>query len=345
MELDLFDYDLPPERIAQEPPTDRASARLMRLDRTTGATAHHVVRDLPRLLRAGDLLVLNDTAVVPAKLTLHRKSGSRIDGLFLREGEEGRWLVLLNGRGRLKEGEELLTDKVWLALRLERHMEGGQWEAAVECTAPPHTTLELLQAVGATPLPPYIRRQTPQPLDAARYQTVYANRPGAVAAPTAGLHFTRELLDELRAAGVTTAQVTLHVGLGTFEPIRETQIEQHHMHSEWFNCPADTADAVNLARAEGRRVVAVGTTSVRVMESCVADGRVIPRTGWTDLFLYPGCRLAATDAMLTNFHLPRSSLLMLVSAFAGRERILAAYAEAIREGYRFFSYGDCMLIE
>lgn len=346
MELELFDYDLPAERIAQQPLEDRASARLMRVGRDGGAIEHRKVRELPRILRSGDLLVLNETAVVPAHLELRRQTGARIEGLFLREGEAGRWLVLLNGKGRLREGESLLAPgHEDVAVLLERRVERGQWEVTVRGGCDDETTFALLARIGTTPLPPYIRREQPRDEDVARYQTVFARAPGAVAAPTAGLHFTGQLLGELRDAGIETAKVTLHVGLGTFEPVRAEQVEQHRMHSEWFECPPAAADAVNAARDAGRRVVAVGTTSVRVLESSVVDGRVAARSGWTDLFIYPGYRFGAVDAMLTNFHLPRSSLLMLVSAFAGRETILSAYAEAVAQGYRFYSYGDCMLIE
>ncbi len=362
MELELFDYDLPAECIAQAPLADRSAARLFRLDRATGTIEHRTVRELPGMLRAGDLLVLNDTAVVPARLDLRRESGGRVGGLFLRETYDGHWEVLLNGRGRLRVGERLLAaGRPDVSLTLERRLDAGQWEASVAEEAPgglrprpsafgPYaagSAVSLLSRIGQTPLPPYIRREREQADDRGRYQTVFARRPGAVAAPTAGLHFTEALLAELADAGVEQVKVTLHVGLGTFEPIRVPQIERHRMHSEWFECPAATADAVNAARSGGRRVVAVGTTSVRVLESCFDDaaGRLRPRTGWTDLFIFPGYRFRAVDAMLTNFHLPRSSLLMLAAAFAGRERILAAYGEAISAGYRFYSYGDAMLIE
>jgi len=373
LELELFDFELPADRVAQEPLADRSAARLLRLFRATGAIEHHAVGDLPALLRPGDLMVFNNTAVVPAKLVLRRASGGRVVGLFLREIEtqapwppgpgmggqprlagQLRWLVLLNSKGRLRAGETLAAEAdPAVRLVIDRRVEQGQWEVVVRYELAPgeHTsTIDLLRRIGQTPLPPYIHRQGERADDRARYQTVFASRPGAVAAPTAGLHFTPMLLEELTRAGVEQANVTLHVGLGTFEPVREQHVELHRMHSEWFECPAATADAVNSARLAGRRVVAVGTTSVRVLESCVGESpgppfRLRPRTGWTDIFIYPGYRFGVVDAMLTNFHLPRSTLLMLVSAFAGRERIMSAYREAIDRGYRFFSYGDAMLIE
>ncbi|MDD4891684.1 MAG: tRNA preQ1(34) S-adenosylmethionine ribosyltransferase-isomerase QueA [Phycisphaerae bacterium] len=350
MDIELFDFDLPPEQIAQAPLADRAAARLLRLRRETGRIEHHTVRDLPALLRPGDLLVLNETAVVPAKLSLRRATGGRVGGLFLREIEQDapgelRWLVLLNSKGRLRIGETLAADgDLATTLTVDSRTDEGQFEVSVRGAG--GATIDILSRIGQTPLPPYIRRQAEQAEDRTRYQTVFARRPGAVAAPTAGLHFTDGLLAELAGRSVEIARVTLHVGLGTFEPVRAAAIEVHHMHSEWFDCPAATADAVNAARAAGRRVVAVGTTSVRVLESCADEaGRVRPRAGWTDIFIYPGYRFRAVDALLTNFHLPRSTLLMLVAALAGRERIMNAYREAVAAGYRFFSYGDAMLIE
>jgi S-adenosylmethionine:tRNA ribosyltransferase-isomerase len=361
LDLDLFDYDLPADRIAQEPLEERSSARLMRLIRATDAVEHRFVRDLPGILRSGDLLVLNDTAVVPAKLALRRTSGGRVEGLFLREMEAGpeaslRWLVMLRSKGRMRDGEVLAAESdPATRLTVDRRTEQGQFEVVVAVGENPGgsasaaaggSTIDILSRIGRTPLPPYIHRQSDRAEDRARYQTVFASRPGAVAAPTAGLHFTPELLAELRGRGIEQARVTLHVGLGTFEPVRELVVEQHHMHSEWLECGAATADAVNSARQAGRRIVAVGTTSVRVLESCADEsGCVRPRAGWTDIFIYPGYHFRVVDALLTNFHLPKSTLLMLVSSLAGRERIMKAYREAIACGYRFFSYGDAMLIE
>ena len=364
MDLELFDYDLPADRIAQEPLDDRSSARLLRLVRSADAIEHRFVRDLAGILRRGDLLVLNDTAVVPAKLVLRRASGGRVEGLFLREIEARpetglaalglRWLVMLRSKGRLKMGEILAAESdPATRLTVDQRTEQGQFETIVAVGEPPAgpmqpggSTIDILSRIGRTPLPPYIRRPDDRPADRGRYQTVFAARPGAVAAPTAGLHFTPDLLSDLTAAGIEQVRVTLHVGLGTFEPVREPAIERHHMHSEWIECSPATAEAVNAARLAGRRIVAIGTTAVRVLESCADEtGRVRPRTGWTDIFIYPGYHFRVVDALMTNFHLPKSTLLMLVCALAGRERIMKAYREAIDRGYRFFSYGDAMLIE
>ncbi len=359
LRLSDFDYTLPPEAIAQEPARPRDASRLLVLDRRTGATAHHRFRDLPRLLRPGDLLVLNDTRVVPARFTARRATGGRIEGCFLRALADGRWEVLLAGRGRLRPGETLRVvdrrDRTRARFHLEERDEGGLWrvrpagpreESSGAAGAP--DPLRLLSAVGRPPLPPYIRRRPGDPRtarDRRAYQTVYARRAGAVAAPTAGLHFTPRVFRALEARGIRRATVTLHVGLGTFQPVRTERPAEHRMHEEWFEVSEAAAAAVNRARAEGRRVVAVGTTTVRTLETVARpDGTVVPARGTTDLFIYPPYRFRVVDAMITNFHLPRTTLLMMVSAFAGRERVLAAYREAVRLGYRFYSYGDAMLI-
>lgn len=345
-----FDYELPPDRIAQAPARPRDASRLMVLQRATGAVSHHRFRDLPDLLRPDDLLVLNDTRVIPAALTARRATGGRIDGCFLRVRDDGAWEVLLAGRGRLREGETLAVvdadDRPRTRVRLESRGEGGVW--TVRPTEPVEA-LALLEAVGRPPLPPYIRRERSDPRtadDRADYQTVYALRAGAVAAPTAGLHFTDRVFRDLEERGIERTTVTLHVGLGTFQPVRVERAADHRMHAEWRDVSAEAAAAVSAAREAGRRIVAVGTTSVRTLESAAAeDGTVRPGRAWTDLFIYPPHAFRAVGAMVTNFHLPRTTLLMMVSAFAGRERVLAAYREAVREGYRFYSYGDAMLIE
>ncbi len=367
--LSQFDYNLPPDRIAQEPVRPRDGSRLLVLDRHSGATRHGRFRDLPDLLEAEDLLVVNDTRVIPAAFTAQRRSGGHIEGCFLRRLDNGLWEVLLAGRGRIKENESLEVvgaDRRAVAeITLVARGEAGVWHVQ-----PPEDAeaMTLLTEVGRPPVPPYIRRTGPEDprtvADVGDYQTIYARRDGAVAAPTAGLHFTEGVLDRLDARGIERATVTLHVGLGTFQPVRVERPVDHRMHEEFLEVSPEAAAHINRALVEGRRVVAVGTTTVRALESVAEDGlsevpgRKAPRGGWTRsvpgrvraarewtrLFIYPPYAFRVVDAMLTNFHLPRTTLLMMVSAFAGRRRVLAAYAEAIREGYRFYSYGDAMLI-
>jgi S-adenosylmethionine:tRNA ribosyltransferase-isomerase len=346
METSLFDYHLPMDRIAQRPADSRDTSRLMHIDRASGAMADHVFSDLVTLLRPGDLLVMNDTRVIPARLALRRQTGSRIDGLFVKADEPGRWQLMLRGRGRIREGETLVVEgDEEQSVRLVTSLGDGLWQAAPEPDVDP---LDLLERVGRAPLPPYIHRKQGEPAldaeDRRRYQTIYAEAPGAVAAPTAGLHFTPEVLDALAARDIRTARLTLHVGLGTFKPVATQRVEDHKMHHEWFTLPEETAGVVRQARGEGRRVVAVGTTTVRVLETLAQRGMAAAE-GETALFIYPPFEFKAVDAMITNFHLPRSSLLMLVGAFAGRELLLRAYGEAIDRGYRFYSYGDACLIE
>ncbi len=352
-----FHFELPPDCIAQSPVDRRDHSRLLRLDRETGGTSDHVFRDLPHLLRPGDVLVLNDTLVIPARFTARRQTGRRIDGLFLRELSPGRWECMLKNAGRCRPRETLLLDGLDDAtVTLAENLSGGNWRVDV---TPPLQAVELLERIGRTPLPPYIRRDDDQPApadDPHRYQTVYARRPGAVAAPTAGLHFTPELFSRLAGRGVETARLTLHVGPGTFAPVKVDDPTAHDMHAEWYDLPGETADTLNRARSEGRRIVAVGTTAVRVLETVASDAppegpTLSPASGWTDIFLYPPADFHAVDALITNFHLPESTLVMLVAAFCapgrteGRDTILAAYAHAIDAGYRFYSYGDAMLIE
>jgi S-adenosylmethionine:tRNA ribosyltransferase-isomerase len=345
-----FNYDLPEELIAQRPLSDRAASRLMLLDRATGARSHHVFADLPALLAPTDALVLNDTRVVPARFWLRRPTGGKIEGLFLREISPGRWEVMLKRADRCKSGERLAfvggesTHAV-----IESPLGEGVWRFAVEPAVGP---VELLGRIGRTPLPPYIHRDKTQPdLDQEQYQTVYAAHAGAVAAPTAGLHFTPDILAAIRARGIEELFVTLHVGLGTFQPVKADEVAQHQMHEEWYEIAAESAAGVNAARAAGRRIVAVGTTSVRVLETAADEsGRVSPGGGWTKIFLYPPARFKAVGALVTNFHLPCSTLLMLVAAFCapgstdGIAMLRDAYAEAIALKYRFYSYGDAMLI-
>jgi S-adenosylmethionine:tRNA ribosyltransferase-isomerase len=341
--LAQFDYDLPPERIAQEPVAERELARLMVLDRRRGTRGHRVVRDLPALLRDGDVLVLNDTRVRPARLRGRTESGAAVELLFVRALEGQDWHCIGRPAKRLRTGAVIhVASDVSVSIR-SRLGAGGY---VVTCPAGLDVA-QWLRAHGEIPLPPYIaRRAGVLPLDRDRYQTVFARVEGAVAAPTAGLHFTPGLLMRVREIGVTLAWLTLHVGPGTFLPVRAADARAHAMDAEWASIPHATADAVNTARREGRRVVAVGTTTVRALESAAATGSGV-RSGemWADAFILPGFTFRVTDALLTNFHLPRSTLLMLVAAFAGREQILTSYAEAVHAGYRFYSYGDAMLID
>ncbi|HEV2846924.1 MAG TPA: tRNA preQ1(34) S-adenosylmethionine ribosyltransferase-isomerase QueA [Thermoanaerobaculia bacterium] len=327
-----FDYHLPPERIAQEA-VPRGESRLLVLDRT-GPDRHARVRDLPRLLRPGDLLVLNDTRVIPARLYGQRANGGRMEVLLIERRGEREWDALVKPGRRAQPGTAIGFDAGLSAEVIDKREDGRhllRFSEPVE----PH-----LDRLGHIPLPPYIHRpDTPE--DRERYQTVYARHPGSVAAPTAGLHFNEELLREIESAGIEIARVTLHVGIGTFKPVSAERIEEHRMESEHYEIGEETAAALRRAR----RVVAVGTTVVRTLESAARDGEVQPGSGSTALFITPGFQFQVVDALLTNFHLPRSTLLMLVSAFAGREKVLAAYEEAIREGYRFYSYGDAMLVE
>jgi S-adenosylmethionine:tRNA ribosyltransferase-isomerase len=338
---DDFDFKLPPELIAQQPAA-RGTSRMLVLDRSRGAVDHRTVSDLPELLRAGDLLLLNDTRVIPARLYADRPTGRRFELLLLRELDGGTWESLLRPGSRARTGERLGLADGGEVILAERRDE-GRWVVRFE----PPIGLERLERVGEVPLPPYIDRpHGATAADRVTYQTVYASTPGAVAAPTAGLHFTSELLDEIVDCGIDLGFVTLHVGLGTFRPVTVEQVSDHRMHSEWYRFPDETAAVVNRAVATGRRIVCVGTTSVRALEGALAagGGKVDPGEGWTDIFITPGFEFGGVGAMLTNFHLPKSTLLMLVSAFAGRERILDAYRRAIASRYRFFSYGDAMLI-
>ncbi|MBN2563140.1 MAG: tRNA preQ1(34) S-adenosylmethionine ribosyltransferase-isomerase QueA [Phycisphaerae bacterium] len=340
-------YNLPPERIAQRPCQPRDAARLLVLHRATGIVQHRVVRDLPEFLNPDDCLVINRTHVLPAKFLARRQTGGQIGGLFVREESAGRWIVLLTGAGRLKEGERLaLASSPWSMTLLQRG-DRGSCEVRVDPPDPAHAVLNV---IGAAPLPPYIRRSPDDPaelsaLDRERYQTVYGDAPGAIAAPTAGLHFTSELLQKIRGSvGTSVASVVLHVGLGTFQPVEVQDLADHPMHSEWYSLAPDNAAIIQRARVAGGRVVAVGTTSVRVLETCGKTGELLPHAGWTDLLIYPPYTFRMTDGLLTNLHLPGSTLLALVCAFAGSPAIMDAYQVAIREGYRFYSYGDAMLI-
>ncbi len=339
MRLADLDYELPPELIAQEPAAERAAARLLVLAQASGHLTEARVADLPRVLRAGDLLVLNDTRVIPARLRGMRPSGGRVELLLIRRlGPASEWEVMARGSPRLGERLHLPNaEGEWLA-----SLGDGRWRLRI-------TTREEFDAwltrVGEVPLPPYIRRaHGPSRVDGERYQTVYARVPGAIAAPTAGLHLTPELLAGLATAGIEHATLTLHVGPGTFLPIRTDDLERFTMEGEYYDLPGATAERIARTRAAGGRVVAVGTTTVRALESAARGEMLVPGPGNADLFIRPGHRFRAVDVLLTNFHLPRSPLLALVAAFAGWERLRAAYATAVAERYRFYSFGDAMLI-
>lgn len=341
MNLNEFDYELPKELIAQDPLEDRSSSRLLVLDKKTGALEHRIFREIPELLRPGDCLVLNNTKVIPARLIGARESGGAVEVLLLKliPGQENSWETLVKPGKKARIGTKIVfgdgllscevTDIVEEGNRIVRFSFDGIFE-------------EILDRLGEMPLPPYITHELK---DKNRYQTVYAKYDGSAAAPTAGLHFTNELLETIREKGVDIAEITLHVGLGTFRPVKAETVEEHHMHSEFWQIDDEAAAKINAAKARGSRVIAVGTTSCRTLESAAKeDGTVEAGSGWTDIFIYPGYRFKCIDALITNFHLPKSTLVMLVSALAGREHILAAYEEAIRERYRFFSFGDAMFI-
>jgi S-adenosylmethionine:tRNA ribosyltransferase-isomerase len=343
-----FDFDLPEALVAQEPPAARGASRLMAIDRASGHIAHLTFDDLPSLLRAGDLLVINDTRVFPARLIGTRLPGGGAAECFLIRpaAEADTWIALVHPGQRLREGSRMVFASQGRHLNAEvtgRHFHGRRtvrlW------TDDGSTVRETIDAIGHVPLPPYIKR--PDAItDRERYQTVYARERGSIAAPTAGLHFTPALLDALAARGVERASITLHVGYGTFQPIRVERVDEHHMESEQYDVGHAAATLLSAAKREGRRIIAVGTTTTRTLESLTVapDGTVSPGAGETALFIRPGHQFKLVSGLITNFHLPKSSLLMLVSALAGRERILAAYREAVANRYRFYSYGDAMFV-
>ena len=335
-----FYYGLPPELIAQTPMEKRDGSRLMTLDRRTGETGHRHFYDLPSLLRPGDCLILNDSRVLPARLLGQRlPGGGACEVLLLTDRGENVWECLVRPGRKLRTGARMTFGDGSLTAEVVGEEADGN---RLVRFAYEGVFLEVLERLGKMPLPPYIKEEL---LDRERYQTVYSKVLGSAAAPTAGLHFTPELLEEIRARGVRIGCVTLHVGLGTFRPVKEEAIEDHDMHSEFFTVPPETAELINRTKAEGGRVICVGTTSCRTLESWAEeDGHMEPRSGWTNIYLYPGCRFKVMDGLGTNFHLPESTLIMLVSAFAGREAVLNAYREAVAERYRFFSFGDAMFI-
>ena len=339
MKTSDFFYHLPPERIAQHPAEPRDSSRMMVLRREDGSITHEIFRNIGEYLRPGDCLILNDTKVLPARLYgLKEDTGARVEFLLLRQIAEGRWECLAGPGKKAKPGAVFVFGEGMRGEVLEALSNGNR---VLQFTHEGNF-YTILERIGEMPLPHYITEKLD---DARRYNTVYARENGSAAAPTAGLHFTPELLDGLRARGIPVGYVTLHVGLGTFRPVKAENIEQHEMHAEHYHVPEETAALINETKAQGGRVVCVGTTACRTLEAVMqAHGEIVPCEGWTDIFIYPGYEFKCVDALLTNFHLPESTLIMLVSAFYGREKTLAAYEEAVREGYRFYSFGDCMVV-
>ena len=341
MDVKDFYYDLPQELIAQDPLEDRSSSRLMVLDKITGEVEHRHFKDITEYLRPGDCLVINNTKVIPARLYgVKEGTEAKIEILLLKRTENDIWETLVKPGKKCKIGtkivfgEGILTGEVVDIVEEGNRLIQFHYEGIFE---------EILDRLGQMPLPPYITHQLQ---DKNRYQTVYAKYDGSAAAPTAGLHFTPELLQQVRDMGVEIAEVTLHVGLGTFRPVKETDVLKHHMHSEFYKIEQSEADKINKAKKEGHRVIAVGTTSTRTLESAADEnGFLTEKSGWTEIFIYPGYQFKVIDALITNFHLPESTLVMLVSALAGREHVLAAYETAVEEKYRFFSFGDAMFIE
>jgi len=340
MKLELFDYNLPEELIAQYPVHKRDESRLLVIDRKTKKFSHSKFKNINDFLLPGDLLVINDTKVIPARLIGQKKTGAKIEMLLLMPKSKDVWEVMLNPGKRARKGTLIEFGEGILSAKLLSKLDGTylvelQYNGDLR---------SILSKIGLTPLPPYIKRE-PEEIDRERYQNVYAQKNGAVAAPTAGLHFTESLIEKLKKMGIKFVNVTLHVGLGTFQPVKAEKIEDHDMHSEYFSISEDSAQKINIAKFSGDRVIAVGTTSVRALESVADDnGKVRTKKGFTELFIYPGYKFKIIDGLITNFHLPKSTLLMLVSAFAGRELILKAYNEAVKQEYRFYSYGDSMFI-
>lgn len=341
VKVDLFDFNLPESLIAQTPLKNRSDSRLMVLNKETGTIKHTVFKKITEYLQPGDCLVLNDTKVLPARLFgVKEDTGAKIEVLLLKQLEGDKWETLVKPAKRIKNGSEIIFgDGKLRATCVEEKEHGGRilqfhYEGIF---------YEVLEALGEMPLPPYIKEQLD---DRDRYQTVYAKERGSAAAPTAGLHFTEELLEEIKNMGVHIAFITLHVGLGTFRPVSVDEVNEHEMHAEFYQVSQETADLINQVKKQGGRIISVGTTSTRTLETIAKanNGKIIASSGWTDIFIFPGYEFKGIDGMITNFHLPKSTLIMLVSALAGREHVLHAYNEAVSEKYRFFSFGDAMLI-
>lgn len=341
MKVDLFDFHLPEELIAQTPLLERTSSRLMKLDKATGEIQHETFKNIKEYLRPGDVLVLNDTRVLPARLFGEKEgTGAKVEVLLLKQTENDEWETLVKPAKRVKEGTVIVFGDGLLSAVCTGEAEHGGRKFKFRYQG---VFYEVLEQLGEMPLPPYIREQLD---DRERYQTVYAKERGSAAAPTAGLHFTEALLEEMKAKGVHLAFITLHVGLGTFRPVSAEDLSEHEMHAEYYQMSAETAQVLNQVREAGGRIISVGTTSTRTLETIASehDGRFAEQNGWTDIFIFPGYEFKAIDGMITNFHLPKSTLIMLISALAGRENVLHAYNTAVEEGYRFFSFGDAMLI-
>lgn len=340
MKVTDFTFDLPEELIAQDPLEDRASSRLLVLDKVTGERTHRHFRDVKEYLKPGDCLVINDTKVIPARLIGAKEgTGAKIEVLLLKRKENDMWETLVKPGKKARPGARISFGNGELVGEVVDVLEEGNRLVRFEYKG---IFEEVLDRLGQMPLPPYITHQLQ---DKNRYQTVYAKHEGSAAAPTAGLHFTQELLEEIQAMGVKIAHVTLHVGLGTFRPVKVENVLEHHMHSEFYCIEQDAADLINETKKNGGRVISVGTTSTRTLESAADEnGFLTAKSGWTEIFIYPGYQFKVIDGLITNFHLPESTLLMLVSALAGREHVLAAYEEAVKERYRFFSFGDAMFI-
>ena len=339
MKTSDFYFDLPEEQIAQVPLKDRTSSRLMVLDKKTGETKHQHFYDIIDYLNEGDCLVLNDTRVIPARLIGARPSGGKVEFLLLTRKDEKRWEVLVKPGKKARVGDEIIFGEGILKAKVEEVIEDGNRIVSFEYEG---IFEEVLDRLGEMPLPPYIHEKLE---DKERYQTVYSKHEGSAAAPTAGLHFTKELLEKIKEKGIKIAYVTLHVGLGTFRPVKVDDILEHEMHSEFYQIDEENANIINETKKAGGRIISVGTTSTRTLESNADEnGMISARSGWTKIFIYPGYQFKCIDALITNFHLPESTLIMLVSALAGREHVLAAYNEAVKEGYRFFSFGDAMFI-